>query len=108
CKFLVFWSKCKVFCTPDECRTPGIMVWGIIGYDFSDILHPHVLPLLKQLLGTVFQQDNARPHTACVSMDCLRHEVLPWPVRSPDLSPIKRISSAYLPLRRCLKVYNSF
>uniref|UniRef100_A0A3B3SKT4 Tc1-like transposase DDE domain-containing protein n=1 Tax=Paramormyrops kingsleyae TaxID=1676925 RepID=A0A3B3SKT4_9TELE len=56
----------------------------------SDILCLHDLPLLRQHPGTVFQQDNAHPHIACVSMDCLRHvEVLPWPARSPDLSPIK-------------------
>ncbi|GFV38793.1 transposable element Tcb2 transposase [Trichonephila clavipes] len=50
-----------------------------------DILQPHVLPL-------IFQQDNARPRMARVSQDCLRTvTTLPWPVRSPDLSPIKHI-----------------
>uniref|UniRef100_A0A3B3Q6S2 Tc1-like transposase DDE domain-containing protein n=1 Tax=Paramormyrops kingsleyae TaxID=1676925 RepID=A0A3B3Q6S2_9TELE len=85
------------------------MVWGAIGYDFrlslvviwgtliaqryvSDILHPHVLPLLRQHPGTVFQQDNARPHMACVSMGCLCHvEVLLQPARSPHLSPIEHV-----------------
>ncbi|GFV26898.1 transposable element Tc1 transposase [Trichonephila clavipes] len=38
--------------------------------------------------GAVFQQDNARPHTARVAQDFLRHfQTLPWPVRSHDLSP---------------------
>ncbi|GFX43573.1 uncharacterized protein TNCV_510221 [Trichonephila clavipes] len=37
-----------------------------------------------------FQQDNARPHTARVSQDCLRTVItLPLPARSPDLSPIE-------------------
>ncbi|GFT87741.1 uncharacterized protein TNCV_4000931 [Trichonephila clavipes] len=27
-----------------------------------DILQPHVLPLMQQLPGASFQQDNARPH----------------------------------------------
>ncbi|GFX04068.1 transposable element Tcb2 transposase [Trichonephila clavipes] len=57
-----------------------------------DILKPHVLPLMQRLPGAIFQQDNARPHTARVSQDCLRTvTTLPSPVRSPDLSPIKRI-----------------
>ncbi|GFX15013.1 transposable element Tcb2 transposase [Trichonephila clavipes] len=42
--------------------------------------------------GAMFQQENARPHTARVSQDCLRTvTTLPWPARSPDLSPIERI-----------------
>ncbi|GFV24583.1 transposable element Tcb2 transposase [Trichonephila clavipes] len=37
-------------------------------------------------------QDNARPHTAKVSQDCLRTvTTLPWPSRSPDLSPMEHI-----------------
>uniref|UniRef100_A0A3B3RKK8 Tc1-like transposase DDE domain-containing protein n=1 Tax=Paramormyrops kingsleyae TaxID=1676925 RepID=A0A3B3RKK8_9TELE len=40
----------------------------------------------------VFQQDNTCPHMARLSMDCLRHaEVLLWPARSPDLSPIEHV-----------------
>ncbi|GFT67833.1 transposable element Tcb1 transposase [Trichonephila clavipes] len=39
-----------------------------------------------------FQQDNARPHKARVSQDCLRTvTILPWPARCPDLSPIEHI-----------------
>ncbi|GFV03116.1 transposable element Tcb2 transposase [Trichonephila clavipes] len=35
-------------------------------------------------------QDNARPHTARVAQDFLRHfQTLPWPARSPDLSPVE-------------------
>ncbi|GFT56232.1 transposable element Tcb1 transposase [Trichonephila clavipes] len=42
--------------------------------------------------GAIFQQDNARTHTARVSQDCL-HTVttLCWLARSPDLSLIKQI-----------------
>ncbi|GFV00413.1 transposable element Tcb2 transposase [Trichonephila clavipes] len=40
--------------------------------------------------GALFQQDNARPHTAGVSQDFLRQfETLPWPACSPDLSPVE-------------------
>ncbi|GFW35882.1 galactoside 2-alpha-L-fucosyltransferase 3 [Trichonephila clavipes] len=57
-----------------------------------DILQPHVLPLMQRFPGVIFQQNNARPHTARVSQDCL-HTIttLPWPARSPNLSQIERI-----------------
>ncbi|GFT87057.1 transposable element Tcb2 transposase [Trichonephila clavipes] len=57
-----------------------------------DILQPHVLLLIQRLPGVIFQQDNAQLHTARVSQNCLRAvTVLPWPTRSPDLSPIEHI-----------------
>ncbi|GFS73962.1 transposable element Tcb2 transposase [Trichonephila clavipes] len=57
-----------------------------------DILQPHVLPLMQQLPGAIFQQDNAWPHKARVLQDCVRTvTTLPWPARSPDLSPIEHI-----------------
>ncbi|GFW60245.1 transposable element Tcb1 transposase [Trichonephila clavipes] len=57
-----------------------------------DILQPHVLPLMQRLPVAIFQQDNARPHSARVSQDYLRIvTTLPWPARSPDLSPIEPI-----------------
>ncbi|GFV76030.1 HTH_Tnp_Tc3_2 domain-containing protein [Trichonephila clavipes] len=53
----------------------------------DDILTPIVLPMLK-----IYQQDNARPHTARLSQQCLQgYDVLPWPARSPDLSPIEHV-----------------
>ncbi|GFV97509.1 transposable element Tcb1 transposase [Trichonephila clavipes] len=84
-------------------RTAGEMVWGAIAYDsrstsivmrgtltgqryVDDILRPHVGPFLN---GFVFQQDNARPHTARVAQDFLRHfQTLPWPTRYHDFSPV--------------------
>ncbi|GFY01095.1 transposable element Tcb2 transposase [Trichonephila clavipes] len=43
-------------------------------------------------LGAIFQQYNARPHTARVAQDFLRHfQTLPWPARSPDLSPVEHV-----------------
>ncbi|GFY15640.1 transposable element Tcb2 transposase [Trichonephila clavipes] len=47
---------------------------------------------MQRLPGDIFQQGNARPHTARMSPDCL-HTVttFPWPARSPDLSPIEHI-----------------
>ncbi|GFU53589.1 transposable element Tcb1 transposase [Trichonephila clavipes] len=35
-----------------------------------DILQPHVLSLMQRLPGAIFQQDNARPHTARLSPHC--------------------------------------
>ncbi|GFW48542.1 transposable element Tcb2 transposase [Trichonephila clavipes] len=58
----------------------------------DDILRPHVGPFLNGLPGAIFQQDNARPHTARVAQDFLSHfQTLPWPARSPDLSPVEHV-----------------
>ncbi|GFV06523.1 transposable element Tcb2 transposase [Trichonephila clavipes] len=58
----------------------------------DDILRPHVGPFLNGLPGAIFLQDNARPHTARVAQDFLRHfQTLPWPSRSPDLSPVEHV-----------------
>ncbi|GFW22375.1 transposable element Tcb1 transposase [Trichonephila clavipes] len=91
----------------------GIMVWGSIGYHscarlvhivgtlnsqryISEMLEPVVLPYLQGLAAAIFQQDNARPHVAhIVQRFFVNHqiELLPWPARSPDLSPIENIWS---------------
>ncbi|GFV12251.1 transposable element Tcb2 transposase [Trichonephila clavipes] len=85
------------------------MVWDAIAYNarsplvlicgtrkahryVHDIREPYVLPLMQRLPGAIFQQVNARPHTARVSQDCLcTVTTLPLPARSPDLSPVKHI-----------------
>ncbi|GFX71001.1 transposable element Tc3 transposase [Trichonephila clavipes] len=90
-------------------RPAGEMVWEAIAYDnrstlivmrgtitgqryVDDILRLHVGPFLNGLPGAIFQQDNARPHTARVAQDFLRHfQTLPWPVRSPDSSPVEHV-----------------
>ncbi|GFT83896.1 transposable element Tcb2 transposase [Trichonephila clavipes] len=57
-----------------------------------DILQPHVFSLMQRLPGAIFQQDNARPHTARVSQACLRTvTTLPCLAQSPDLSAIEHI-----------------
>ncbi|GFV26415.1 transposable element Tc1 transposase [Trichonephila clavipes] len=49
----------------------------------ADILRIVLLLFLLQYPGFIFQQDNARPHTACVTMNCLTAcQTLPWPARS--------------------------
>ncbi|GFU69981.1 transposable element Tcb2 transposase [Trichonephila clavipes] len=89
--------------------TAGVMISGAIAYNtrsplvlicgtmtaqryVHDILQPHVLSLMQRLPGAIFQQDNARPHTARVSQDCLRTvTIFLWPARSPHLSPIEHV-----------------
>ncbi|GFX88929.1 transposable element Tc1 transposase [Trichonephila clavipes] len=98
------------------------MVWGGIAYDsrstlivmrgtltsqryVDDILRPHVGPFLNVPPGAIFQQDNARPHTARVAQDFLRHfQTLPWLVRSPDLSPVEHVWDQ---LKRQMPSYHS-
>ncbi|GFY06688.1 transposable element Tcb1 transposase [Trichonephila clavipes] len=55
-------------------RSPLVLIRGTMTVQryVHDILQPHVLPLMQWLSGAIFQQDNARPHTARVSQDCLR------------------------------------
>ncbi|GFW72141.1 transposable element Tcb2 transposase [Trichonephila clavipes] len=49
-------------------------------------------PFLNGLIEAIFQQDNARPHTARVAQDFLRHfQILPLPVHSPYLSPVGHV-----------------
>ncbi|GFU05928.1 transposable element Tcb1 transposase [Trichonephila clavipes] len=42
----------------------------------DDILRPHVGPFLNGHSGAIFQQDNARPHTAKVAQDFLRPDAI--------------------------------
>ncbi|GFW89198.1 transposable element Tcb1 transposase [Trichonephila clavipes] len=86
---------------------PGIMVWGGIGYHsrapivciagtlnsqryIFEVLESVVLLYLQGLATAIFQQDNARPHVTRIAQRFfVNHqiELLPWPDRSPDLSP---------------------
>ncbi|KFM62927.1 Transposable element Tcb1 transposase, partial [Stegodyphus mimosarum] len=62
----------------------------------SEVLEPVVLPYLQGLPTAIFQQDNARPHVACIVQGFLINrqiELLPWLARSPDLSPIENMWS---------------
>ncbi|CAH1968275.1 unnamed protein product [Acanthoscelides obtectus] len=105
-------------------HTVGVMVWGAIAYGsrsplifirgnmnaqryIHEVLEPHLLPYLVTLTDPTFQQDNARPHVARVTIDFFQYNdvtLLPWPPRSPDLSPIEHVLLNLQPLREELVV----
>ncbi|GFV84130.1 transposable element Tcb2 transposase [Trichonephila clavipes] len=59
------------------------MVWGAIACDSRSTLI---------VMRAIFQQDNARPHTARFAQDFLRHfQTLPRPALSLELSPVEPV-----------------
>ena len=96
----------------DRFGGPSVMVWGAISFhrcsEFihvqgnltghryrNEILAPVVVPFFNSNRNVMlFQQDNAKSHTARVSMRYLDEQhvsVLPWLAFSPYLSPIKHL-----------------
>ncbi|GFW64961.1 DDE_3 domain-containing protein [Trichonephila clavipes] len=113
------------YCSTSHCPHSWCNGLGAIAYDswsslivmrgtlksqryVDDILRPHVGPFLNGLPGAIFLHDNARPHTARVAQDFLSHfQTLPWPARSPDLSPVEHVwdqLKRQMPL--CYSVHN--
>ena len=91
--------------------TPNIVVWGAIGYNIRscllhiegnlnsnryirEVLQFEVLPLLQATPHAIFQKDNAQPHVVRIVQAFFqrrRVSLLPWPARSPDMSPIEHV-----------------
>jgi transposase len=101
-------------CVRESDRWGGgsVMVWGGITTHFrtdlvvlggrvnavnyrDNVLAPIVVPFLQNHPRVqTLQQDNARPHTARVTMAFLQAhnvDVMPWPALSPDLAPIEHV-----------------
>lgn len=90
----------------------GVMVWAGVSSNFRTplvVINGNLTArrYIDEVLETTFrpfqnahpeiqvlQQDNARPHTARITMAYLHQhdiDVLPWPPYSPDLSPIENL-----------------
>ncbi|GFW91169.1 transposable element Tcb2 transposase [Trichonephila clavipes] len=66
------------------------LFWGTDDNRVRVMRHPG--PFLNGLPEAIFQQDNARPHTASVAQHFLHHfQILAWPAPSPDLSPLEHV-----------------
>ncbi|GFY21379.1 transposable element Tcb1 transposase [Trichonephila clavipes] len=64
----------------------------------SCVMHCHTGPApgIMGLATVIFQQDKARPHMERIAQKFFvnhKVELLPWPARSPDLSPIENMCS---------------
>ena len=79
-------------------KTGLVFIEGILNAQrcINEVLVLHVLPFLRQMpfANMIFQDDNARPHRACIIDDFLRTNNvnrMDWPAMSPDLSCIEHV-----------------
>jgi transposase len=97
-------------------NSPGCMYWGcfswygpgpliplsssVTGASYVEILRKYTLPTINEFPGNadrgrpLFQQDNAKPHTAKITKQFFEDNnirVMDWPPQSPDLSPIENL-----------------
>ncbi|KFM64315.1 Transposable element Tc1 transposase, partial [Stegodyphus mimosarum] len=102
-------SNTAVIVERPTARQRGIMVWSAIAYNsrsplvriqgtmttqryLDNVLLPVAIPYLQGLPNAIFQQVNARPHSACTCQHAVQGiQILPGPPYSPDLSPIEHV-----------------
>lgn len=80
-----------------DSRSPLVVVEGTMTARryVDQVTRPVVIPFMNTIPNGVFQQDNARPHTAVITRVALQHvPIMPWPARSPDLSAIEHVWDA--------------
>ena len=74
-------------------RTAAVVIRGTLNSERykTEIVLPVVIPTVRDH-SLIFQDDNATPHRAGTVTSAVRDSgipTLPWPSRSPDLSPIE-------------------
>lgn len=91
---MMLWGCITYYGVGDACWIPGIL--NAQGY--VDVLNSYVLASRNwyrmDRARFIFQQDNARVHTADVVKDFFartRITVMNWPANSPDLNPIEHV-----------------
>ncbi|GFW14890.1 transposable element Tcb1 transposase [Trichonephila clavipes] len=76
--------------------TPLVRIAGTLNSQLyiSEVMQPVVLPYLQGLVTSIFQQDNALRHVLRIIQSFFVNnqiELLPWPPRSLDHSPIENM-----------------
>ena len=77
-------------------RSPLVLLPGTITATsyVENVLEPVVLPFIQGVTNEIFQQDNPRSYMARSTLRFLDKNnvnVMSWPERSPDLSPIENL-----------------
>ena len=92
-------------------RGGSVCIWGCVGVNtktnlvhfngnvnavnyIDQAINTQVVPLFVNQPNLIYMHDNARPHTARITVNHFTNlgiPVLPWPAKSPDLNPIEHL-----------------